>query len=361
MICCVECFRDSEIRAAIKMIGHKGKCPICNRQDVWIYDSEKDLFLSNVEELLDSILEIYIPESELPELYPEDEKMNIEERLLKDWEIFSGNTYEVKNIVTEIIDESFDLDSRLISEKIGVPQLYDEEYLRDNSILGVGNWDTFKKYIRNENRFHGEYINYEILENILKETEIIIPKDEYFYRARLTDERHKNGFEKGEMGAPPCDVASAGRINSKGQSCLYLSNNMDTTVKEIRGQAFDGVTIATFNTKCELHVLDLSSIAHFTPFYKDNNKINYLINERHLRRIKNDLAKPVSRLDSDLDYLPTQYISDFAKYLGYDGVKYYSTFDKESYNLALFNPNACECVECENYIINNLDYHLIRN
>lgn len=109
----------------------------------------------------------------------------------------------------------------------------------------------------------------------------------------MTDERHKNGFEKGEMGAPPCDVASAGRINSKGQSCLYLSNNMDTTVKEIRGQAFDGVTIA--------------------------------------------------------------------KYLGYDGVKYYSTFDKESYNLALFNPNACECVECENYIINNLDYHLIRN
>ena len=37
--------------------------------------------------------------------------------------------------------------------------------------------------------------------------------------------------------------------------------------------------------------------------------------------------KPMSRLDSDPDYLLTQYISDFAKYLGDDGVKYFSTFD----------------------------------
>ena len=26
MICCIECFKDKEVRAAIELIGHKGNC-----------------------------------------------------------------------------------------------------------------------------------------------------------------------------------------------------------------------------------------------------------------------------------------------------------------------------------------------
>ncbi len=358
MICCVECFHDSEIRAAIEMVGHKGNCPICKKHDVWIYDSEKDAFSSNVEELLDSILEIYIPESELPISYPEDEKMKLEERLLKDWRIFSGNSSEVKEIIKGVIDESLDLDLRLVSERVGIPQLFDEIYLNDNSILGRYSWDVFKKYLRNENRFHSKYINLEILESILRETETVIPAGRKFFRSRVSNEKGIKGFSRNDMGAPPDDVASAGRANSKGQSCLYLSNNRKTTIKEIRAHAFDYVTIATFRTNREIRVLDLSSITHSSPFYAGTNKVSYLINENHLRKIENDMAKPMSRWDSDLDYLPTQYISDFAKYMGYDGVKYYSTFDKTAYNLALFDSTACDCIYHRNYLIGDLDYKM---
>ena len=28
MICCIDCFKDTEIRAAIEMLGHRGNCPI---------------------------------------------------------------------------------------------------------------------------------------------------------------------------------------------------------------------------------------------------------------------------------------------------------------------------------------------
>lgn len=59
-----------------------------------------------------------------------------------------------------------------------------------------------------------------------------------------------------------------------------------------------------------------------------------------------------------MDYLPTQYISDFAKYLGYDGVKYISTFDKDSYNLALFDTEICACIYKSTYLIGDLDYKL---
>ena len=65
MICCIDCFKDTEIRAAIEMLGHKGNCPICKKKNTWIYDSEQDADKTNVEELLDSILEVYVPESEL--------------------------------------------------------------------------------------------------------------------------------------------------------------------------------------------------------------------------------------------------------------------------------------------------------
>lgn len=358
MICCIECFNDSEIRAAIEMIGHKGDCPICKKCGVWIYDSETDLFASNVEELLDSILEIYVPESELPTSYPEEEKLNLEDRLLKDWKIFSGDSLEVKQIVAGMIDESLDLDSRLFDERVGIPELFDEAYLKDNSILGSSSWDVFKKYLRNTNRFHYKYINLEILETILKETETVIPAGRKFYRSRVSNEKGVKGFARSEMGAPPDDVASAGRANSKGQSCLYLSNNRKTTVKEIRAHAFDYVTIATFRTNREIRVLDLSSITHSSPFYSGTGKVSYLVNENHLRKIENDMAKPMSRWDSDLDYLPTQFISDFAKFLGYDGVKYYSTFDRTAFNLALFDASACDCVYHRNYLIGDLDYKM---
>ena len=166
------------------------------------------------------------------------------------------------------------------------------------------------------------------------------------------------------MWAPPDDVASPGRANSKGQSCLYLCNHKKTTVKEIRARAFDYVTIATFKLNRNVRVLDLSSIVHSSPFvyrspfYTENDKVEYLVNESTLRQIQNDLAKPMSRLDSDLDYLPTQYISDFAKFLGYDGVKYFSTFEKTSYNVALFDSSACDCTYHRNFLIGDLEYKM---
>lgn len=358
MICCMECFHDPEVRASIEMIGNKGDCPICKKHNVWIYNSERDNINTNVEELLNSIIEIYVPESELPDTYPIEEKMKIEDRITKDWNIFSGDSSEVKEIVSGIVNESLDLDSRLICEDVGIPELFDESYLKDNSILGTASWSEFKKYLRNINRFHYKYINLEILEPILKETETVISNGQKFYRSRVSNEKGVKGFLRSEMGAPPDDVASAGRANSKGQSCLYLSNNRKTTVKEIRAHAFDYVTIATFRTNREIRVLDLSSITHNSPYYAGTSKISYLINENHLKQIASDMAKPMSRWDSELDYLPTQFISDFAKFLGYDGVKYYSTFDRDAYNLAIFDVTACDCIYHRNYLIGDLDYKM---
>ena len=121
MVCCIECFKDIEIRAAIEMVGRMGDCPICKNKNIWVYNSEQDADKTNVDEMLDSILELYLPESVLPETYTEDEKMLMEDRLLKDWSIFSGNSFKVKQIVSEYVSESLDLDSRITTERVGIP------------------------------------------------------------------------------------------------------------------------------------------------------------------------------------------------------------------------------------------------
>lgn len=358
MVCCVNCFNDKEIKAAIKMMRHKGNCPICGSLDTWIYDSALGEGDSLVSDMLTSIIEIYIPDSELPYTYPDSDKKTISERLCNEWHVFSGSSSEVLEIVKGIVDESLFLSEKLLVEPVGIPQLYDEEYLRRKSIMGVHTWEEFKKSIRNVNRFHNDYINFVLLRDLLKEAEISIPAGEKLYRARVSNERGSKGFSKKEMGAPPDDIASPGRANSKGQSCLYLSSRKKTTVKEIRAHAFDYVTIATFKLVREVNILDLCSIAHNSPFYTNTDKIDFLINNRILCAIESDLSKPMSRWDSDLDYLPTQYISDFAKICGYDGVRYISTFDKESYNIALFDPSACACIYRRNFLVGDLDYKI---
>lgn len=356
MICCAECFRDPEIRGTIISLNHQGNCPICGSQNTWIYDSEIDFEQTDFEENITSILKIYKAEDELNDEIPIEEKQLLEKHLLHDWNIFAVSESKIRQIISDIVERSLSLKKNILDQNVAIPELHNEAYLKQYSILKENSWEEFRKNLRNNQRFHSDMLNLDVLKEILEETELNISAGTKLYRARIM----KNGkkFSKKEMGAPPADIASAGRANSKGISCLYLASKKETTVKEIRAAAFDYVTIGTFRMNRDLKVVDLSSITHNSPFYSKVDKIKYLINEMHLRKIDGDLAKPVSSRDSELDYLPTQYISDFVKFLGYDGVKYISTFDKQTYNLALFDQSVCDMIYSRIYVIDNLDYRL---
>ncbi|MCD8361393.1 MAG: RES family NAD+ phosphorylase [Lachnospiraceae bacterium] len=357
MICCANCFSDIEIKAVIDSIGRVGDCPVCGAKNVSLYDSDADADESEFEELLSSIIEIYQPDDLLGKNVPSKARKPIELHIAEDWNLFNVEPDKIKSIISFVIQNSLTLDQRLLTQKCAIKELFDEQYMSENSIMGSYSWEDFKIYMRNQNRFHSRHVHLDIFAKLVKDTETILPRGEKYYRARIASDRV--GHKRKNMGAPPKDVATAGRVNSKGVSCLYLADKKETTVKEIRAGAFDYVTIATFRLKRDVKVLDLSSITHNSPFYAPTDKKYFYINERHLKKIAMDIAKPMSSHDSDLEYLPTQYISDFAKFLGYDGVKYISTFDKSSYNLALFDVDACDCIYHRTYRIGNLNYELI--
>lgn len=82
----------------------------------------------------------------------------------------------------------------------------------------------------------------------------------------------------------------------------------------------------------------------------------HAINLDSLKKIAKEIAKPLRRHDSQLDYLPTQYISDFIKSLGSDGIQFNSTMSQDGYNLTLFDAEICECKNTKVYDIKKIHY-----
>ena len=60
-----------------------------------------------------------------------------------------------------------------------------------------------------------------------------------------------------------------------------------------------------------------------------------------LERLGEELTRPVVPLAAAIDYTPSQYLCEFIKKCGYDGVIYRSSVG-DGMNLALFNPALAE-------------------
>lgn len=164
------------------------------------------------------------------------------------------------------------------------------------------------------------------------------------------------------MGAPPIDKTTDGRANARGIRCLYLGDTAETTIYETRAGAYDYVTVGKFQLKKDIIVVDLKKINQISPFIEGLDCLEYAINKEHLNKINDEMGKIMRRSDSPLDYVPTQYITDFVKSIIYDGnpeyagIEYKSVMHNGGYNLALFDPDLFECIETEVYAIETIDY-----
>ena len=82
----------------------------------------------------------------------------------------------------------------------------------------------------------------------------------------------------------------------------------------------------------------------------------FAINIDIIRKIGNEVAMPMRRFDRALDYVPTQYICDYVKHLGYDGIRYKSTLVEGGINYAIFDEKKFDCVGVKVVHIGNIHY-----
>jgi hypothetical protein len=344
MKCCINCFKDTEIKTTIKAIGTNGDCDFCSAKNVLVCDVSDGE--NPIKDYIMQLVDAYAV-SDNPHAKP----INIS--LHDDWDIFNVGTDIIQNIVTNTCEHNLS-DSSIFRKKVEIPALSDADFLFESGVVRGHSWKEFSDSIKYGNRFHSELFNAEAFTSVLTILAKPHPANSTFYRARIASS--KKGFAKEEMGAPPPDKRSAGRINPEGIGIMYLSSDIKTVLSEVRANAYDYVTIGKFKSTKDISVVNLSGFPSISPFKYTDEIAKFAVNRKVFSEISTEIAKPMRRSDSVLEYLPTQYIAEFIKsrsFKGqtYDGVEYASTLKQGGANTALFVkghsdlPVYCEKVE----------------
>jgi RES domain-containing protein len=166
------------------------------------------------------------------------------------------------------------------------------------------------------------------------------------------------GFAPERM-KPLRDRAREGRANPKGIPYLYLSNDKDTALAEVRPWLQSLVSLAQFRTLRELVIVDCSTDQR--PKRRLSTAEPFVI----VRPEEWDMAvwydvghsfsTPIAVDDDVASYAATQILAEFFRAKGFDGVVYESAFGK-GHNLALFDPDAAELVNCSLYKLSKVAF-----
>lgn len=345
MLCCINCFKDSHIRKIIQDNKEIGTCDFCSSTDVPVFNITSS---NDISDCITGLVQIY-KIADTP-----DAKYMIDS-LIDDWNIFSLeklNKNRIKDLINALCHYE-QITVNILSDKVIIPQLRDKDFLSDYGVIRGLTWDEFSNHIKNINRFHSNF-NSEAFASFLSALVRQYESGTHFYRARIA--KDYTGFNADDMKSPPVGRRTAGRINPEGIAVLYLASDKETVLYEKRANMYDFVSIGDFVSKRILRVIDLSKLENLSPFLYNGGLEQFAINFKVFQAMSKDISKPLRRNDSPLDYLPTQFISEFIKSERYDGVEYKSTISRTGRNIALFDENLVTCLNVQTVEITDMNY-----
>lgn len=355
MNCCEKCFKSKVIVSIIKSLDKKGDCDFCSNSDVYIYELNKD---DGLDDKFNELLSVFRIGQELIEYgYSQYDLFSLKNEFEKRWNIFNGlEESKIHMLLDNLLTRKYPDKIEFLNTQVGVIEFINPSFLKENSILKGQRWIDFLKHIKHQNRFHSNFVNYDVLKYFLSRLTVHIDDDDYF-RARISNDKE---LDVNEIGAPPPRFATAGRANSEGISHLYLGSDTSTVISEIRPSIGDTVYIGKYPVRQELKIVDFRELENIDVF--DIEEVTrFAVNLKILNQMNEAISKPVRSGDSKLDYLPTQFIVDYIKSLnetesaGYDGIIFGSTIS-EGHNLMLFKPERLTCTKIEKRVIESLSY-----
>jgi hypothetical protein len=312
--CCPECFGDPSLRDQLfpTLNPSYGTCSFCETQNIQLLKPNK---LIDYFGLLVNVYE------------PNDSGKPLVEWMKEDWQLFSHHrmdTAHAKELLSEILDDGEIVRRRFIPSK---------SYISE----GLAQWDKLRSEIMHGNRWFlksaiDQYRLKQLLEMLIAQS---LPNK--WYRARVQTDEERFTIEN--MGAPPKRRSSNGRANPAGIPYLYLGSQPDTAVAEIRPHTGELASVADF-TLPNIKAVDLRNPRELvSPFIlTDASEIGKLRADLpFLERLGQELTRPVQPTGAAIDYIPSQYLCEFIKKSGFDGVVYRSSVS-DGINLALFEP-----------------------
>jgi len=261
----------------------------------------------------------------------------------EDWGMFEHPRMDdsrAKDLLAEILD-----DGEIVRQEFSP--------VVDDKADNLSEWERLRDELMYHNRFFPE-VNVDLGRLELLLSELTLDRDEIpnlWHRART--QVGDVPFPVDEMGAPNRRIASHGRANPAGIPYLYLSSTHVTAISEIRPHTGEVACVAEFNTPDNLKLVDLRNPKKMvSPFrLDDTDDIKRMRSDLpFLARLGDELTRPVQPQSAAIDYTPSQYLCEFIKKCGYDGVIYRSSVS-EGMNLALFDPAKAVCGTVTQYRI----------
>lgn len=327
---CAHCLQDIEIKSFIENSSTSiDNCSVCERKQTKLID---------IKELLDFFVELL-------NLFEEDEEgENIINLIESDLKIFSSEVSATKILVATATLSN-------IHFEVSKPVNYKQEIYQN-----INYWSTLKNSLKWERRYIIEMENIKDLGWDSFFSDFLYFDDTHtFFRSRIHYSESDSAFSNENMFPPERTITNSGRANPQGIPYLYLSKSLRTTFYETRVILHDQVSIGSFKVKTgtKLSIVDFTdspSIFRGTDDLKNHTKRILL-----KRLISRDLSKPIRRYDSDIEYIPTQFICEFIKYvIQADGILFNSSLDSEGKNLVVFDPDKMECIGVNKYNVNKL-------
>lgn len=335
--CCPECFDDRGLRKNIipSLNPVRGKCDFCESKDVDLIEPGE---LAPYFEMLISVYEL------------EPNGKPLVEWMKDDWQLFSHPRMDVahaKELLSEILDNG-DIVRKAFSPSTS--------YISE----GLVRWETLRDELMYKNRY---FLDETLDIDRLKELLDYLPADdmpERWYRARiLTGEA---SYSIDQMGAPPKQLATHGRANPIGIPYLYLGSIPETAAAEVRPHTGEVACVADFTIRTPLTAVDLRNPRKLvSPFLLgDASAIGQMRADiPFLERLGEELTRPVLPRSAAIDYLPSQYLCEFIKKSGYDGVVYRSSVSN-GMNLALFDPSKADGGHVDLFSISKVSVEVTR-
>lgn len=321
MLCCAECFGDGHLRIDVfpALAQDIGACTHCGTPNQHL------LPVHVLRERFELLTSIYVEQ--------EGGKLLVD-WLKSDWAMFPLiSTAHAKELLAEILDDG-DIVRRLF-----VP--FDKK-----SSEALERWSELRDELMHSNRYFPKTnINLSRLQRLfgfLLVNKHDLPRT--WFRARI--QGSTTPYLEEDMLAPPKHLASHGRANPAGIPYLYLASTMLTAVSEIRPHTGELACVAELEIPDNLTIADLRHPRiTVSPFIlSDEDEISLLRGDiEFLEKLGEELTRPVLPRSAAFDYIPSQYLCEYIKVSGFDGVMYRSSVG-DGINIALFDPAIARIV-----------------
>ncbi|WP_323143566.1 HEPN-associated N-terminal domain-containing protein [Massilia phyllosphaerae] len=189
-------------------------------------------------------------------------------------------------------------------------------------------WESFVQTVKHHTRFHflipqgrdaddPDHIPSEkilsTIAGLLRNFDMLreVPTGTKIYRCRIKYPQDNWKPNEEQLGAPPSERASAGRMNPAGISYFYGAFAYGTALGEIASHPPMAIGVGTFENIKPLMVVDLTKLADIPSVFDSDNR-----NEREallfLEKFTEEISQPIRKNGMEhINYLPSQVVSEY--------------------------------------------------